>query len=153
MFDSNVEVSIAASSDAVLSGPVANQVLTYDDTIHKWKNADAQNMSDASTLSKGVVQLAGDLAGTATSPALAAIGSAVSATGSATAVPVVSIDAKGRVTALSSVANLSANTLGTPNNPVTDASAARPTGLTRVYWLCATQPTNWQNGDEWINNA
>jgi hypothetical protein len=42
------------------------------------------------------------------------------------------------------------NVLGTGNNPVTSASAARPTGLTRVFWMCATQPTNWVTNDEWI---
>ena len=41
----------------------------------------------------------------------------------------------------------SANALGTPNNPVTDPAAARPTGLTKVWWDCATDPTNWVNGD------
>lgn len=41
------------------------------------------------------------------------------------------------------------NVLGTASNPVTNASATRPTGLTRVYWYTATQPTNWINGDVW----
>lgn len=41
----------------------------------------------------------------------------------------------------------SANTLGTLANPVTDASAARPVGLTRVVWDCAIDPTNWAIGD------
>lgn len=45
------------------------------------------------------------------------------------------------------------NTLGTANNPVTSASAARPTGLQVVYWMCTTQPTNWIPGDVWINNS
>lgn len=46
-----------------------------------------------------------------------------------------------------------ANVLGTPSNPVTSASAARPGGLAVVYWLCATQPTNWLPNDVWINNS
>jgi len=41
----------------------------------------------------------------------------------------------------------SANALGTMNNPVTDPAAARPTGLTRVVWDCATDPTNWVDND------
>jgi hypothetical protein len=45
------------------------------------------------------------------------------------------------------------NVLGTASNPVTNASAARPTGLTKVFWQCPTQPTNWIAGDEWINNS
>lgn len=39
------------------------------------------------------------------------------------------------------------NALGTFNNPVTDPAAARPTGLTRVVWDCATDPTNWALND------
>ncbi len=45
------------------------------------------------------------------------------------------------------------STLGTASNPVTNASAARPTGIPKVFWQCSTQPTNWVAGDEWINNA
>lgn len=41
----------------------------------------------------------------------------------------------------------SANTPGTLNNPITDANAARPTGLTFVVWKTATDPVNWQDGD------
>lgn len=39
------------------------------------------------------------------------------------------------------------NALGSFNNPVTDAAAPRPTGLTRVVWDTATDPTNWAVGD------
>ncbi len=46
----------------------------------------------------------GDLAGTYPNPALAAIGAATGPIGSATAVPVVTIDTKGRTTALTSAA-------------------------------------------------
>lgn len=41
----------------------------------------------------------------------------------------------------------SSNALGSLNNPVTDAAAPRPTGLTRVVWDTATDPTNWITGD------
>lgn len=41
----------------------------------------------------------------------------------------------------------SANTPGTLNNPITSATAARPTGLTRVIWDTATDPVNWVDGD------
>lgn len=44
-------------------------------------------------------------------------------------------------------AALGGNTLGTPTNPVTDPAAARPTGLTIVYWRTTTDPTNWAVGD------
>ena len=54
----------------------------------------------------------GDLTGTFPNPTLSAITTAQSNVGSATQIPVLSIDAKGRVTALSSVAAQSANFIG-----------------------------------------
>lgn len=45
------------------------------------------------------------------------------------------------------------NQLGSASNPVTSATAVRPTGLTKVFWQCPTQPTNWVAGDEWVNNS
>lgn len=53
---------------------------------------------DATSSIKGKIQLAGDLTGTSASPALAAIITAGSA-GSATSVPAITYDAKGRITA------------------------------------------------------
>jgi hypothetical protein len=41
------------------------------------------------------------------------------------------------------------DTPGSPSNPITTSTAARPTGLTVVYWYCATQPINWVSGDVW----
>lgn len=69
--------------------------------------------------------------------------------------PVILVDGSGVPYTVSGISGgaLGANTLGTANNPVTDASAARPTGLTKVFWQCPTQPTNWVAGDEWINNS
>jgi len=46
-------------------------------------------------------------------------------------------------------ATVSAISSGTPSNPVTSASATRPTNLPVVYWACATQPTNMAIGDYW----
>ena len=39
------------------------------------------------------------------------------------------------------------NALGTLSNPVTDSTAARPTGLTRVVWDTPTDPVNWAVND------
>lgn len=52
---------------------------------------------DATTTRKGKVKLAGDLTGTADLPALAAI-VAPATVGSAAAIPVITYDAKGRIT-------------------------------------------------------
>jgi len=40
--------------------------------------------------------------------------------------------------------------IGSANNPVTNASAVRPTGYVVVYWQCAMQPVNWLPGDIWL---
>lgn len=44
---------------------------------------------------------------------------------------------------------VSAAALGTSGNPVTSPTAARPQGLSVVYWYTAVQPTNWVAGDVW----
>jgi hypothetical protein len=59
------------------------------------------NTNLATNTTPGLVQLAGDLAGTSVSPALASIITAGSV-GSSTSVPVITYDAKGRITAVSS---------------------------------------------------
>jgi hypothetical protein len=43
--------------------------------------------------------------------------------------------------------------LGTASNPVTNPAAARPSGLVAVWWVTATQPVNWANGDFWVVSA
>jgi hypothetical protein len=53
----------------------------------------------------------------------------------------------------STAAIVGATTLGTANNPVTNPTAARPTGLPVVYWYCSTQPTHWLAGDVWDNTT
>ena len=49
--------------------PAANQILKFDGT--QWAPAAESGAPDATTTSKGVVQLAGDLSGTATAPTIA----------------------------------------------------------------------------------
>jgi len=59
------------------------------------------NTNLATTGTPGLVQLAGDLAGNSTSPALASIITAGSV-GSSTSIPIITYDAKGRITSISS---------------------------------------------------
>lgn len=61
------------------------------------------NTNLASGSKPGLVQLAGDLTGTAASPALASVITAGSV-GSGTAIPVLTYDSKGRITAASTAA-------------------------------------------------
>lgn len=58
---------------------------------------------NATTTKKGKVKLAGDLAGTADLPTLAAIGLAATV-GSSTLVPVITYDTKGRITGVTTAA-------------------------------------------------
>jgi|GEM_PF-1898547 hypothetical protein len=62
---------------------------------------DGTNYNLATNTRPGLVQLAGDLAGTSTSPALASIITAGSV-GSSTSIPIITYDAKGRITSISS---------------------------------------------------
>ena len=80
-----------------------------------------------------VTNLQVDLASKATSSSLAAVATSGSYT-DLTAKPVIP----------------DINASGMANNPVTNASAARPTGMSVVYWRCATQPVNWQSNDIWF---
>lgn len=44
----------------------------------------------------------------------------------------------------------SKDALGSASHPVTNPASARPAGLTSVWWLTTTQPTNWLAGDVWV---
>jgi hypothetical protein len=65
--------TLAGDTDVSLTSPTNTQVLTYDGTASKWKNQAAPTASNATTSAPGLVQLSGDLAGTATSPAVAKV--------------------------------------------------------------------------------
>jgi hypothetical protein len=67
--------AIGTATDVALSNVTNNEVLTYDSTAEKWQNKTATggSASDATTSTKGIVQLSGDLAGTAAAPTVAKI--------------------------------------------------------------------------------
>ncbi|PLS80892.1 hypothetical protein CYG49_03980 [Candidatus Saccharibacteria bacterium] len=60
--------SISTSSDVALNNVAQGELLYFDAGILKWRNAANAAPSDASTTTKGIVQLAGDLGGTAAVP-------------------------------------------------------------------------------------
>lgn len=64
--------NISTSGDVALNNPSSGDVLSYDKSLDKWKNA-IPSIADASVTQKGGVQLSGDLAGTATNPTVPAI--------------------------------------------------------------------------------
>lgn len=65
---------IATSGDVALDNPLNGDVLSYDKSLDKWKNA-VPIIADASPIVKGAVRLSGDLAGTAAAPTVPAIAS------------------------------------------------------------------------------
>lgn len=93
--------------DILTTPPTNNQLLSYNSTTGKWVprtvTGGEGGATDATTVAKGVIQLAGDLTGTAASPSLAnTIGSSGTTGSSGSVIPVITYDAKGRITALSS---------------------------------------------------
>jgi hypothetical protein len=70
------------------------------------------------------------------------------------------VDAINEVALTGGTGGSGANALGTSSNPVTDRTATRPSGLTKVFWQCPAgpgstidnliPPVNWISGDEWI---
>ena len=60
--------TIGSATDVALSSPANGQVLTYNSGVAKWQNQASSGGSNATTGAPGLVQLAGDLGGTATSP-------------------------------------------------------------------------------------
>lgn len=65
--------TLAGSSDVNLSNPQDTEVLEYDSGTGKWVNAANPEPPDASPTTKGIVQLTGDLSGTADSPTVPAL--------------------------------------------------------------------------------
>jgi hypothetical protein len=65
--------TLAADTDVNVSGITNGQVLTYNTSSSKWVNQAAPTASNATTNATGLVQLSGDLAGTATSPTVAKV--------------------------------------------------------------------------------
>jgi hypothetical protein len=64
-----------AGRNVSASTPANDDVLTYNSTTQQWEPKAAGGVPDATTSSKGVVQLAGDLGGTAASPTVPGLAS------------------------------------------------------------------------------
>lgn len=60
--------TISSASDVVFNTPANNEVVSYNSATAKWVNRSVSAASDATTVAKGIVQLAGDLGGTAANP-------------------------------------------------------------------------------------
>lgn len=79
-----ISSTLASLTDVNASSPANNQVLAYDSTSSKWvaNTVTSTTVTDATSSAKGIVQLAGDLSGSAGAPTVARVqGTAVSTTG------------------------------------------------------------------------
>src|SRR5688500_11562087 len=67
--DGTLKSNVVGISHLTAGSPSSGQVLSYDGTNLSWATPTGSgSVPDASTSTKGLVQLAGDLAGTATAP-------------------------------------------------------------------------------------
>jgi hypothetical protein len=119
-----------------------NQIVTASNTHDDQIASIGSGFStpSATTSTQGIIQLAGDLTGTAGTPVLKNILTAGSV-GSATAIPVITFDAKGRVTAATTAAPLVPNTFSsappigyvvTPPGYTASATGTPTSG--KLYW-------------------
>lgn len=109
---------------------MTNQINSHDDLIAAIGAGSAP--PSATTTSQGIVQLAGDLSGTASGPVLVAVTTPGTAGGSSS-VPVITWDAKGRVTAVSTATLPAAAPLASP------AFTGTPTAPTASSGTSSTQ--------------
>lgn len=109
---------------------MTNQLNSHDDLIASIGAGTAP--PSATTTSQGIVQLAGDLSGSAGAPVLKTVTTAGTA-GSSSSVPVITWDAKGRVTAVSTATLPAAAPLASP------AFTGTPTAPTAASGTSSTQ--------------
>lgn len=78
--DVGAPTTLAGDSDVNISSPGDGQVLTYNTASSKWipSTVTSTTVNDATTSSKGIIQLAGDLGGTAGAPTVPGLASKVS---------------------------------------------------------------------------
>lgn len=151
--------SLASSSDVALNLPANSEVLTYNGTIGKWQNQTLSGgASDATTSSKGIVQLAGDLGGSAASPTVPGLSTKLNTSQRGAANGVASLDGTTHVPVAQipdlSASYLSASSLttalrsvdacifydsGTSSYPL--RSSVTTDTLRRVRWIGPVAPT------------
>lgn len=112
--------------------PAANQVLKFNGT--RWEPQNETGAPDATTTTKGVIQLAGDLAGTATAPTVPGLANKIEAS---------STDTLTNKTITDSSNNLAANSLKT-TGAVVDVAAAAPPSSGHVLTATGATTATWQ---------
>lgn len=117
-----VDAKLATKADLPAGGS-DGQALTKNGTTTAWTTINTGGtVSDASTTAKGVVQLAGDLAGSAAAPVLKSQLGVSGTVGSATQIPVISYNNKGLITAVSAVTAAGGGTGATISDSTTTTS-------------------------------
>jgi hypothetical protein len=110
--------TLAGDTDVSLTSPTNTQVLTYDGTASKWKNQAAPTASNATTSAPGLVQLSGDLGGTATSPAVAKVNGVTLPSGAPVANQVLTATSASATTWSTPAAGVTLDTTGTDIAPL-----------------------------------
>jgi hypothetical protein len=106
---------------------------------------------DATSTATGKIQLAGDLSGTATAPALVTTGVTTGSYGSATAIPTFTVDTKGRLTAASTVAASGIAIAGDVSGTLAASSVDKLKGTALSISSLASGNLLQYNGTNWVN--
>ena len=162
--DVGAPTTLAALGDVSgAGGATATQVLTYNGSAWTPATVTSTTVSDATTSAKGIVQLAGDLAGSATAPSVAKLngisvsgtpstGNILTATGSAAATWQAATTTPDATTTTKGIVQLAGDLAGTAAAP----SVAKVNGITvtgtpssgNVLTATGSSAANWQSASK-----
>lgn len=147
-----------AGQPVATTQPNDNDVLVYSSTSGSWEpaNPGTATVPDASTSTKGIVRLAGDLGGTAAAPTVPGLaGKADSSVLTTHTSATTSVHGIADTSALETTTGSQAkvNTHAAAADPHAAASYAIMIGGGRRIYVQDTQPTGMQEGDIWIDTT
>ena len=141
------DYNLSQLGDVNISSPASGQLLQYDNTSGKWKNWTPNYLTGNQTIT-----LSGDVTGSGTTSittTLSSTGVTAGSYGDATHVGTFTVDAKGRLTAASSVA------INFPVTSVNGSTGDVSLGIANMNDATITTPSSGQllryNGTKWVN--